>query len=168
MDAAREYPGAQLDGFDLSTAQFPHQAWLPKNITLGTMDLFSPIPESLRGRYDVVHVGLLVLVVQKGDPLPVLDNLLALLSAYLVASLPLPARFLSLLKSPPSDLEYGRMLNESPSAWWISAMGRCRLWRILRSDTPSECTVCGCAGAERQSSCSPRCEKEDGFQVLAA
>ncbi|KAL8677212.1 MAG: hypothetical protein Q9224_007212, partial [Gallowayella concinna] len=79
VDAAREYPRAQLDGFDLSTAQFPHTAWIPKNINLSTMDIFQPVPDDLRGQYDVVHVGLLVFVVEKGDPLPILDNLLALL-----------------------------------------------------------------------------------------
>ncbi|KAL8682928.1 MAG: hypothetical protein Q9186_001091 [Xanthomendoza sp. 1 TL-2023] len=79
VDAAREYPRAQLDGFDLSTAQFPHTAWIPKNINLSTMDIFKPVSDDLRGQYDVVHVGLLVFVVEKGDPLPILDNLLALL-----------------------------------------------------------------------------------------
>ncbi|KAL8774224.1 MAG: hypothetical protein Q9209_000975 [Squamulea sp. 1 TL-2023] len=79
VDAAREHPTAQFDGFDLSDAQFPHSGWLPKNITLGTMDIFKPVPEPLCGQYDVVHVGLLVLVVEKGDPLPILDSLLALL-----------------------------------------------------------------------------------------
>ncbi|KAL8776594.1 MAG: hypothetical protein Q9213_008210 [Squamulea squamosa] len=79
MDAAREHPTAQFDGFDLSDAQFPHSGWLPKNVALGTIDIFKPVPEPLCGQYDVVHVGLLVLVVEKGDPLPVLDSLLALL-----------------------------------------------------------------------------------------
>ena len=44
------------------------------------MDIFKPIPDELRGKYDVVHVGLLVFVVDKDDPVPILDNLLALLS----------------------------------------------------------------------------------------
>ncbi|KAL8917659.1 MAG: hypothetical protein Q9172_005740 [Xanthocarpia lactea] len=43
------------------------------------MDIFKPIPDELRGKYDVVHVGLLVFVVDKDDPVPILDNLLALL-----------------------------------------------------------------------------------------
>ena len=80
MDAAREHPTAQLDGFDISTKQFPHFGWLPENVKVDILDIFKPLPENLRHQYDVVHVGVFVLVVEKGDPLPILDNLLALLS----------------------------------------------------------------------------------------
>lgn len=73
----------QCDGLDISDEQFPHSAWLPKNVSLGKVDILKPIPEELVGKYDVVHVGLIVLVIEKDNPLPVLDNLLALLSTYL-------------------------------------------------------------------------------------
>lgn len=42
--------------------------------------MLQPIPENICARYDVVHVGLLVFVVQHDDPIPVLENLLKLLS----------------------------------------------------------------------------------------
>ena len=45
------------------------------------------MPEHLLGKYDIVHVGLVVLVVEYDNPLPVLDNLLSLLSASTVPSL---------------------------------------------------------------------------------
>ena len=71
---------AQLDGFDISPVQFPHTVWLPKNVTLDSLDILKPLPAHLRGEFDIVHVGLLVLVVENDDPLLVLDNLLAMLS----------------------------------------------------------------------------------------
>ena len=80
LDLAREFPSARLDGYDISNAQFPPTAWIPANTTLACLDILKPIPEILQGKYDVVHVGLVVLVVEKDDPLPLLDNILALLS----------------------------------------------------------------------------------------
>ncbi|MCJ1353415.1 MAG: hypothetical protein MMC33_003401 [Icmadophila ericetorum] len=79
IDLAKEAPHVQCDGFDISDAQFPHRNWIPRNVTLDTLDVLKPVPESLQGKYDVVHVGLVVLVVENGDPLPLLDNLLTLL-----------------------------------------------------------------------------------------
>lgn len=73
-------PTAQLDGFDISTAQFPAPEWLPKNVNLTKLDAFAPIPEYLIVKYDIVHVGLFVTVVEEDDPLPLLDNLLCMLS----------------------------------------------------------------------------------------
>ncbi|KAI9645959.1 hypothetical protein NHQ30_005396 [Ciborinia camelliae] len=78
-ELANKYPSAQLHGYDISTAQFPPKGWLPKNVNLDTLDILQPIPDALRGRFDVVHTGYLCLVVEKGDPFPILDNLLALL-----------------------------------------------------------------------------------------
>ena len=85
IDLAKEYPSAQLDGFDISDQQFPPKGWVPKNVSLSTLDILKPIPEDLKGKYDVVHVGLIVLVVERDDPIPVLNNLLALLSMLLLA-----------------------------------------------------------------------------------
>ncbi|KAL9122381.1 MAG: hypothetical protein Q9187_001065 [Circinaria calcarea] len=39
----------------------------------------APIPEELVGKYDIVHVGLIIMVVRNENPAPVLKNLLALL-----------------------------------------------------------------------------------------
>ena len=44
------------------------------------MDILKPIPEHLKGTYDVVHVGLVVLVVPQDDPTSVLEAALSLLS----------------------------------------------------------------------------------------
>lgn len=80
LDLAKEHPGIQCDGYDISTDQYPASGWLPPNVSLSTLDIHKPIPTQLRGQYDVVHVGLLVLVVEHDDPGPLLDNLMALLS----------------------------------------------------------------------------------------
>ncbi|KAI9642303.1 hypothetical protein NHQ30_009105 [Ciborinia camelliae] len=75
-ELARSNKWAQLDGFDISTTQYPPSALLPPNVKLDTLDIFEPIPEQLRGQYDVIHISLLCLVIRDGDPRPVLDNVL--------------------------------------------------------------------------------------------
>ncbi len=76
---AQALPRAQLDGFDISLAQCPPLQWLPRNVSLRQWDLFSEPPAELRGRYDVVHVRLIFVVVQEEDPRPVITNLRLLL-----------------------------------------------------------------------------------------
>ncbi|KAM0139412.1 hypothetical protein ACHAP3_003182 [Botrytis cinerea] len=82
LDLAKELAesktNAQLDGFDISTSQYPHSALLPSNVKLDVMDIFKPVPERLKGQYDVVHIGLLCVVIPGGDPRYVLDNVLTL------------------------------------------------------------------------------------------
>lgn len=80
IELAEKLPStAQLDGFDISTAQFPAREWLPKNVNLTKLNALAPIPEHLIGKYDIVHIGLFVSIVQDDDPLPLLDNLLLML-----------------------------------------------------------------------------------------
>ncbi|ATZ51101.1 hypothetical protein BCIN_06g05350 [Botrytis cinerea B05.10] len=78
-ELAESKTNAQLDGFDISTSQYPHSALLPSNVKLDVMDIFKPVPERLKGQYDVVHIGLLCVVIPGGDPRYVLDNVLTLL-----------------------------------------------------------------------------------------
>ena len=78
-NVAREYPSAQLDGFDIDISQAPPMQWLAPNITLRTWNIFDPVPEELIGIYDVVHVRLLALVVQKNNLRDVIRTLLRLL-----------------------------------------------------------------------------------------
>lgn len=82
IDVSHEIPSAQLDGFDISKDQFPSKAWLPSQITLNEMDITEPIPSSLEGKYDVVHVQLFLCVVQKDGPSVILKELFKMLSAY--------------------------------------------------------------------------------------
>ena len=78
-EIARQLPTAYLYGLDISLAQAPPREWLPHNVVLRTWDIFDEVPEELLGRFDLVHVRLLVLVVQKGDPRPIIRNLFKLL-----------------------------------------------------------------------------------------
>lgn len=83
IELAEKLPAtAQLEGFDISTAQFPALEWLPQNVTLTKLDILAPIPEELVAKYDIVHVGLFVTVVEEDDPLPILDKLLSMLSTF--------------------------------------------------------------------------------------
>ncbi len=80
VDLSRQLPSAHLDGFDISDEQFPPKQWLPAKLSLQTLDVFSPIPDDLVGKYDIVHVRLFVLVVRNDDPTPILRNLTSMLS----------------------------------------------------------------------------------------
>lgn len=68
----------------MSTEQYPPKEWLPGNISLKSLDIHKPIPDELRGVYDLVHVRLLVAVLRDGDLIPVVENLFAMLSLYCV------------------------------------------------------------------------------------
>ena len=57
-------------------------------MNLDVLDLLGPIPEELVGKYDIVHVGLIVMVVRNENPTPVLNNLMALLSLSLSLQAP--------------------------------------------------------------------------------
>ncbi|TGO62885.1 hypothetical protein BOTNAR_0107g00090 [Botryotinia narcissicola] len=78
-ELAKSKTNAQLDGFDISNNQYPHSALLPPKVKLDIIDIFKPVPERLRGQYDVVHISLLCVVIPGGDPRHVLDNVLTLL-----------------------------------------------------------------------------------------
>jgi hypothetical protein len=70
---------AKLDGFDIDLAQCPPKAWLPSNINLRAWNMFEEVPADLVGKYDVVHVRLILLVVQNNDPRAIIENLLKML-----------------------------------------------------------------------------------------
>ena len=67
IDVSRELPSAKLDGFDIDLSQAPHPKWLPKNITMRRLDLFEELPQDVIGKYDIVHVRLLVLAMKEQD-----------------------------------------------------------------------------------------------------
>ena len=47
-----------------------------------TLDAFAEVPDDLVGIYDVVHLRLFACVVKDNDPLPVLTNVLKMLSVF--------------------------------------------------------------------------------------
>lgn len=75
LDLPCELPEpAVLDGFDIDLSKAPPAQWLPNNVTVHNWDILSPVPEHLVGRYDIVHLRLLILVVQHSDPVPIIQN----------------------------------------------------------------------------------------------
>ena len=80
-ELTRELPGsAQLDGFDISDAQFPPKSWYPENVSLSKLDIFKPLPEELKGKYDVVHLRYFMTIAKDHTVQTVVDNLNAMLS----------------------------------------------------------------------------------------
>ena len=81
FEVAREAPSTvQFDGFDISDEQFPHSSLLPENIRFHLQDATKEPPESMCGKYDVVHVRLLMAVIENNDPSIVLKHCKKLLS----------------------------------------------------------------------------------------
>lgn len=68
---------AELVGLDFDTSKFHRD--LPPNITLGFGDMYEPFPEELRGRFDVVHVRLILYAARKGMGVWLVENLLSVL-----------------------------------------------------------------------------------------
>jgi SAM-dependent methyltransferase len=80
LDLACELPSSvRLHGYDIDLSNTPPPQWLPNNITLHTWNLFDPVPDHLVGKYDVIHLRLLILVVQDSDPVPVIRNVARML-----------------------------------------------------------------------------------------
>ncbi|RYC57960.1 hypothetical protein CHU98_g8252 [Xylaria longipes] len=73
------YPQASMEGFDLSSALYPSPTTLPPNISLGELDVKQPFPEHMHGKYDLVHIRMLVLAMLPEEWEPVVRNLATLL-----------------------------------------------------------------------------------------
>lgn len=83
LEAAEEYPNADgLDGLDIALHQAPPKHLLPGNVQFKHLDLHQEIPAEFVGQYDLVHARFLLGLVRNNDPVPLLQNLLKLLSKY--------------------------------------------------------------------------------------
>jgi hypothetical protein len=78
--AAQVHPTTKLDGFDINLSQGPPAAWLPPAVSVSKLDLFEDPPEELVGRYDVVHVSLVVCFVDDSRIKDVVRRLMMMLS----------------------------------------------------------------------------------------
>lgn len=81
LDATRLLPDAELHGFDLDLSQAPHPNRLPSTITLEKWNIFENISPAWEGRFDIVHVRLLVLVLSGETRQPFVGRLLKLLKS---------------------------------------------------------------------------------------
>ncbi|PYI09497.1 S-adenosyl-L-methionine-dependent methyltransferase [Aspergillus sclerotiicarbonarius CBS 121057] len=79
QQVAASYPDATLHGSDISTALFPPAASLLPNMQLSRLDVLEPVPESLVGTYDLVHVRLIVAGLLPSSWSSVVQNLSRLL-----------------------------------------------------------------------------------------
>lgn len=80
LDLSLKQPSTiQFSGFDISAAQFPPPHSLPPNITFSTLDASQDIPEELVGKFDIVHVALLIAVISSDSFDRWLANLMKLL-----------------------------------------------------------------------------------------
>ncbi|KAI4240230.1 MAG: hypothetical protein L6R40_005259 [Gallowayella cf. fulva] len=80
LELAEQVPSSwHLTGFDISSAQFPHKAYLPANVTLQQQDAFEEMPTDLLGSFDVVHIRAVCVVVKNGDPRVLLKNAMMML-----------------------------------------------------------------------------------------
>ena len=70
----------QLQGVDIAKLQFPADEYLPKNVSLKVMDVFGHIPEEMVEKFDVVHIRTFALVIKNSDPMPLLQNLIRMIS----------------------------------------------------------------------------------------
>ncbi|KAF7937227.1 uncharacterized protein EAE98_001541 [Botrytis deweyae] len=68
LDVARDFPQAQIEGFDNDVRQAPHESLLPSNVSVRHWDIFTDLPDDMVGKYDFVHVRLLVLVLNGNSP----------------------------------------------------------------------------------------------------
>lgn len=81
LEAAEDYPNAaSLEGLDIALHQAPSEHLLPDNVRFKYLDLHEEIPAEFVGRYDLVHARFLLGLVKNNDPIPILQNLLKLLS----------------------------------------------------------------------------------------
>ncbi|KAJ5919850.1 hypothetical protein N7454_009685 [Penicillium verhagenii] len=67
----------QYDGYDISATNFPGSH--PGNFHYRVHNILQPVPDELKGKYDLVHVRLLVAALVKGDVKTAVDNLTELL-----------------------------------------------------------------------------------------
>lgn len=74
-----QYSDAVLEGFDISSELFPPQETLSSNISLGVLDMKQPFPPEMHGKYDLVHVRMLVTAMLPDEWDPTVRNLATLL-----------------------------------------------------------------------------------------
>jgi len=85
VDEATNYPAVQFEAFDNNLAQVPNASLIPKNCSIKYWNFLEDLPEEMIGRYDFVHIRLLVLAIEQSQLPLVLRKILKMLkpSGYL-------------------------------------------------------------------------------------
>ena len=81
LELARLFPSdeIQLDGFDITSSNFPAAGWLPLNMRLHVWNAFSEVPNEFVGVFDVVHIRAMYSCIIDNKVDPLLSNLLKML-----------------------------------------------------------------------------------------
>ena len=83
VDLTREVPPTvEMEGLDISISQCPPAQWLPQNVKMREWDMFTEPSEDLVGKFDIVHIRLVFLVIKNDDPKRLISNLHKLLSEW--------------------------------------------------------------------------------------
>jgi hypothetical protein len=77
--APEVHPTTKLDGCDISLSQCPSPARLPSPVSISKHDIFQDPPEELVGRYDIVHVSLVICFVHDSQIKEIVRRLMMLL-----------------------------------------------------------------------------------------
>ncbi|KAI1352736.1 hypothetical protein F5Y01DRAFT_324023 [Xylaria sp. FL0043] len=102
-EVAKTLPSnAELVGLDYDTSRFPPPSSLPSNITLAKGDMYEPFSSDLLGKFDVVHVRMILFGLKDGRGTEVAKNLLTLLKpgGYLVWVETGPVSLLTTIEPP--------------------------------------------------------------------
>lgn len=78
--ALKVAPDTQLDAFDITTDLIPHAKWRPENVDFHKLDIFQPVPDEFKGKYDVVHIRFFSPVIGRTGPEPAIKAALDMLS----------------------------------------------------------------------------------------
>ncbi|KAI6834225.1 hypothetical protein KC367_g3344 [Hortaea werneckii] len=154
-------PGWKYTGFDLSAEQFPSEPER-KGVNFRVLDILKPPPEEERGKYDVVHVRLLVCGLKGSDWQHAARNMLALLK---------PGGWIQWHEGAFAELQF---MQSSPSAPYPSASRELARYavrtlngeenKVLTADVvelPQTVAEAGFADVERYLFSSDRAEVEE-------
>ena len=82
VDVKQKYPDLQIDGFDVSISQCPPVEFLPEGCSVHELDMLKAVPEKFEGIYDVVNLRLMMAAIKDDNPVPLLKNLITMLSMF--------------------------------------------------------------------------------------
>lgn len=71
---------SSIDGFDITSAHWPHPAWLPDNITLHEHDVFTPFPDSYHEKFNLVQIRAFAAILREDNVDRLLQNVAIIMS----------------------------------------------------------------------------------------
>lgn len=111
-ELAHEWKQHNFTGLDYSSAQFPPKSTWADNVTFGTYDFFTDVPQNYVEKFDIVHVRLIYLILWQSPERRVtaLTNIKRLLK---------PGAWLQWQESPPPTFTTFSAPNEDGLCDWV-------------------------------------------------